>query len=101
MHEFEALGPQRRIVAAMMANLIEHRSSQEVGPGHGRVGVKLPLQVLPREPVADLRIRGEQQDLAAVDQLERQHQACIVGRTVQLQRKFRGGVHIGIVDAAP
>ena len=46
-HQFEAFVAQGRIVAAVVADLIEDRARQKVRPGNGAI-IEAPLQILPR-----------------------------------------------------
>ena len=61
--------------------------AQQVGTGyHG--AVDFPGETLPRKPVPDLRVGGEQ-ERTAVLQLDRQRQAGVVGGAVELQGERR------------
>ena len=84
-----------------MADLVEYGPAQQVGPGNSGVRIELPLHVLPGEPVADLRVSGKQQDLPAVDELDRQYQAGVVRGAVELESEFGRRAHIVIVDPSP
>ena len=58
---------------------------------------------MPRQPVADLGVGGEQQDLARsrlVAELEGQDKAAIVGVAVELERQVAGGAGPVVIDAA-
>jgi len=62
--------------------------------------IYVPFQVLPRQPIPDLRVRCKQQHVA-VAQFKRQHQTRVVGRTIKLKRERRRRVEPTAVDAAP
>src|SRR4029453_17750186 len=75
---------QRRVVAAMMANFVEHGTSEQIlGCDFPSLVVKLVFR--PGPPIASLRIPNEQQDLAARRQFEREDQARIVGGIVHCE----------------
>ena len=82
-----------------MADLVEDRTLEQIGSGDGFAADR-PGPLLPGQPVADLRVGGEQQHIA-VGQFDRQHQAGIVGQAVELQREFRRARQPIGVDAPP
>ena len=58
IHLVDAVLLERGVVAAVMADLVEDRAFEQVGPVTLRVD--LQLHVLPGQPVADLRVGSEQ-----------------------------------------
>ena len=109
-------GPQGRVVAAVVAHLVEHRPSHQV---FGRDGLVpgLPLEGLadgllltldlhrpePGEPVADLGIAGEEQHLplAGRADLQGEGETGVVGLVVELEREGGRGLGPVVVDRAP
>jgi len=71
-------------MAAMMAHLVKDGALQQIGSSHRLVTVQTPLHLLPGQPIADLRIRREQQHFAAGRELDRQYKARVVGRRIEV-----------------
>lgn len=87
-----------------MADLVKHRALQEVGSRDPPALDVRPLDLLPRQPVADLGVGGEQDDRPARflgPELERQHEAGVIGVLVELQAERGRRVQPVVVDAAP
>ncbi|MCY1346804.1 hypothetical protein D9M68_363050 [compost metagenome] len=103
-HLLQAEFAQGGVVAAVVADLVQGDAGEDVVAGRrqrmllaGLAGIGL---VGPGQPVADLRVAGEQQHLT-VRQLEGQHQAGVVGVGVHLQRHGFGAVQPFPLDAPP
>ena len=92
-------------MTAVVAHFVEYRSGQQIRTGDrllaARVVANFPLQILPAQPIASLRIARKEQDVARCGQLDRQHETRVVSRRIELQRhRFRSS-HPRGVDAAP
>jgi DNA replication protein DnaC len=82
-----------------MADLVQDGASHQVLAGDS-LALDLPLTVGPGEPVSDLGIGCEQQDVLA-SQLYGEHQTRVVGHVVQCKRQAVGCEHPVRVDASP
>src|SRR5271167_1354201 len=95
-HDLQAHLPQRGIVATMMPDLVEHRAVQQVlccdCLAFGQTIVLRPVSLVPRLPVAHLRVAREQQDALALRQLNGKRQTGVIGRRVKLQSQNLAGV---------
>ena len=91
-------------MAAVMRDLVEDGARQQMlGLDGSPIGAVAdpPGELRPRKPVADLRIAGKQQDAARRLQLERQHQAGVVGVGIEIQRELAGAIPPVILDLPP
>jgi hypothetical protein len=104
-HQFQTLRLQCRVMAAVVAHFVEYRSGQQIWTGGDRRlaagAANFPLQILPAQPIAALRIAREKQDFACCGQFDRQDETRIVSRRIELQgHRFRI-FHPRRVNAAP
>ena len=81
-HQFQPVLPQRRVMTAVVSDFVKYSALQQIGRRDDLVAVRGPAHLLPRQPIADLGIGREQQNLSAGRQLDRQYQARIVGRRI-------------------
>src|SRR5271166_1944879 len=100
-HQLQPVLAQCRIVAAVVAYLVEDGALQQVCRRYLLVAVQCPVYLLPGQPIADLGVRREQQHLAAGRQLDRQYQTRVIGRRVEVQRKLRGSSQPVLIDPPP
>src|SRR5262245_39298780 len=84
----------------MMADLVEYSTCEKVW-ACDRLVCNAPLDVLPAQPVANLCVRGEQQDTAGIDELECQDKARVVGSVIELHGQISADAEPIVIDAPP
>src|SRR4051794_2264707 len=97
---------QSCVMAAMVADLVEHGPAKKIPCSNGSWSTVLPVVLVhevliaPRQPVAALSVSGKQQHLSAWGELKREHEASIVGLVVHVERDLTSRCQPVVIDTA-